>query len=66
MIFQVGEYISPLLTQARALQTSALFLRATAAAFREAWRLVDALRTVASGAPDPDALVTQVQAEDVV
>ncbi|VDC04328.1 unnamed protein product [Peniophora sp. CBMAI 1063] len=62
----VGEYITPLLTQARALQTSALFLRATAAAFREAWRLVDALRAVASTAPDPDALVTQVQAEDVV
>lgn len=45
----VGEYISPLLSEARNLGTP-FFLSATAACFREAWRVVDGLLAlVASG-----------------
>ena len=37
---QIGEYISPLLSQSRAISQD-LFLQATAAAFVQAWKLVD-------------------------
>ncbi|KAF8074174.1 exocyst complex component Sec10-domain-containing protein [Lyophyllum atratum] len=39
----VGEYITSLLTRARAAPASAVFLQATAASFKEAWRMVDAI-----------------------
>jgi hypothetical protein len=60
---QISEYIVTLLTGARALSNEA-FLKASAATFREAWRLVDASLQVA--AARPDAGVSRTQAEDVV
>lgn len=67
----VGEYISPLLSQARELGT-ALFLSATAACFREAWRVVDGLfDLVVSGSnaeaqEEKKASITREQGEDVI
>ena len=58
---QVGEYITPLLTKAREISNE-VFLRATAAAFKEAWRIVDALVQL----KNDDEYVTLTQAEDVV
>lgn len=43
----VGEYITPLLSQARAVSNE-VFLKATAATFAQAWRIVDVLLDVAS------------------
>ena len=62
-VVQVGEYISPLLTRAREVSTEA-FLKASAASFREAWRMVDLIVRVSSQRPDVD--VTRTQAEDTV
>ncbi|KAI0060532.1 hypothetical protein BV25DRAFT_1807133 [Artomyces pyxidatus] len=58
----VSEYITPLLTHARSLANGALFLKATAACFREAWRMVDSILDVAG----TKAEVSRTQAEDVV
>ncbi|KAG8937491.1 F-box protein: endocytic membrane traffic, recycling ReCYcling 1 [Tulasnella sp. 408] len=44
----VGEYITPLLSQARAVSNE-IFLKATAATFAQAWRIVDVLLEVAAG-----------------
>ncbi|KAH8987590.1 exocyst complex component Sec10-like protein [Lactarius akahatsu] len=64
----VSEYIAPLLTHARSLANGALFLKATAACFREAWRIVDTLLELASQRhpPTADMEVSKAQAEDVV
>ncbi|KAH9169530.1 exocyst complex component Sec10-like protein [Lactarius sanguifluus] len=64
----VSEYIAPLLTHARSLANGALFLKATAACFREAWRIVDTLLELASQRhpPTADKEVSKAQAEDVV
>lgn len=43
---QVGEYITPLLTRARGLQNTELFLQACAASFVQSWRLVTSLLEV--------------------
>ncbi|KZT01591.1 uncharacterized protein LAESUDRAFT_763596 [Laetiporus sulphureus 93-53] len=59
----VGEYTSPLLTRAREVSNET-FLKASAASFKEAWRMVDMVTEVAAMATD--ALVTRMQAEDVV
>lgn len=70
---QVGEYITPLLTHARSLANGALFLQATAASFREAWRMVDTIvqislegKTTDSEGKDTKSGVQVTQAEDVV
>ncbi|KAI9438306.1 exocyst complex component Sec10-like protein [Lactarius indigo] len=64
----VSEYIAPLLTHARSLANGVLFLKATAACFREAWRIVDTLLELASQRhpPSADKEVSKAQAEDVV
>ncbi|KAG6873642.1 hypothetical protein C0995_013148 [Termitomyces sp. Mi166 len=68
----VGEYITALLTQARAATNSFVFLQATAASFKEAWRMVDVLLRVAQArAQDkdivkPEDIITTTKAEDVV
>jgi recyclin-1 len=68
---QVGEYITTLLTRARELSssstsrvTSALLLQATAASFKEAWRMVDAIMQAAKERDDTG--VERTRAEDVV
>jgi recyclin-1 len=65
---KVSEYVTPLLTHARSLANGALFLKATAACFREAWRIVDTLLELASQRHPPSAEeeVSKAQAEDVV
>ncbi|KII91464.1 hypothetical protein PLICRDRAFT_104834 [Plicaturopsis crispa FD-325 SS-3] len=55
----VGEYITPLLTRAREISNE-IYLKATAAAFREAWRIVDVVIQVGGDT------VSRTQAEDVV
>ena len=50
-----------MLTKAREISNES-FLRATAAAFRESWRIVDVLRQL----KNDDKYVSQTQAEDVV
>lgn len=73
---QVGEYIAPLLTRAREVSPT-IYLKATAATFRESWRLVDTLVEVASlHSTNSDTEIsstglaethlTKTQAEDVV
>ncbi|KAI0799982.1 exocyst complex component Sec10-like protein [Fomes fomentarius] len=58
----VGEYISSLLTRAREI-SNAIFLQATAASFKEAWRMVDAIVQVA--ATRADLQLPKTKAEDV-
>ncbi|KAI0323382.1 hypothetical protein GY45DRAFT_1264660 [Cubamyces sp. BRFM 1775] len=58
----VGEYISSLLTRAREISNE-VFLKATAASFKEAWRMVDTVVQVAS-TKDPN--FPKTKAEDVV
>ncbi|EJD41543.1 hypothetical protein AURDEDRAFT_169438 [Auricularia subglabra TFB-10046 SS5] len=62
----VGEYITPLLSQARAISNET-FLKATAASFSQSWRMVDALLEISKpkGLSEPP-VVTNTQAEDVV
>ncbi|KAJ4490293.1 exocyst complex component Sec10-like protein [Lentinula aciculospora] len=55
----VGEYISPVLTRAREISID-IFLKATAASFREAWKMVD---TIMAAGGD---LTSRTKAEDVV
>lgn len=68
---QVAEYVAPLLTRAREISNEA-FLKATAATFREVWRIVDELIKLndeASAVKEGSAsvpYVTQNQAEDVM
>ncbi|KAH0583281.1 hypothetical protein H2248_011156 [Termitomyces sp. 'cryptogamus'] len=68
----VAEYITTLLTQARAVTNSSIFLQATAASFKEAWRMVDALLRVAQArardkdVAKPEDIITTTKAEDVV
>ncbi|KAG6816379.1 hypothetical protein H0H87_006591, partial [Tephrocybe sp. NHM501043] len=66
----VGEYITSLLTRARADPSSAVFLQATAASFKESWRIVDALLQAAKARTEdntsPGDIVTLMRAEDVV
>lgn len=57
----VAEYIRPLLTRAREISNET-FLIATAASFKETWRMVDTIVQVASATPS----VTRTNAEDVV
>ncbi|OCH87584.1 hypothetical protein OBBRIDRAFT_889675 [Obba rivulosa] len=59
----VGEYISSLLTRARELSNE-IFLKASAASFKEAWRMVDTIVQV--GQAKSESIVTKTQAEDVV
>lgn len=57
----VAEYIKPLLTRAREISNET-FLIATAASFKETWRMVDTIMQVADNSP----AVTRTNAEDVV
>ncbi|EGN91831.1 hypothetical protein SERLA73DRAFT_127958 [Serpula lacrymans var. lacrymans S7.3] len=59
----VGEYISPLLTRAREISNE-VYLKATAASFREAWRIVEIIEKVSGERKDSN--VSRSQAEDVV
>ncbi|WVO18527.1 hypothetical protein L204_106246 [Cryptococcus depauperatus] len=58
----IGEYIYPLLTQARAVSQD-LFLRATAATFVQAWKLVDVVMEVHG---NEQTAIKQEQVEDSV
>ena len=60
---QVGEYIVSLLERAREI-SSETFLKANAASFREAWRMVDTIVEVSKQRKESTVSVTQ--AEDVV
>ncbi|OSX58161.1 hypothetical protein POSPLADRAFT_1185030 [Postia placenta MAD-698-R-SB12] len=59
----VGEYVSPLLTRAREVSNE-IFLKAAAASFKEAWRMVDVITQIA--AERSDSNVSKARAEDVV
>ncbi|KAJ6620768.1 exocyst complex component Sec10-like protein [Mycena sp. CBHHK59/15] len=59
----VAEYITPLLTRAREL-SNATYLKATAATFKESWRMVDAIMQAASERSDSN--IERTRAEDVV
>lgn len=61
--YQVGEYITPLLTRAREISNEA-YLQATAASFSQAWGMVDVLLEVAS--QRTDSMVERTKAEDVM
>lgn len=56
---QVAEYILPLLSRAREI-SNGVFLKAAAASFAQAWRIVDVLMDVGRES------VKKTQAEDVV
>lgn len=60
---KVGEYIASLLARAREI-SNATYLRATAAAFREAFRMVDAILQASTERDDSN--VSNTKAEDVV
>lgn len=68
VLFQVGEYITALLTRARegGRDGGAMFLQATAASFKEAWRMVDAVMQAAEARPGVESGVLKTRAEDVV
>ncbi|KAF7297818.1 hypothetical protein MKEN_01405500 [Mycena kentingensis (nom. inval.)] len=59
----VGEYITSLLTRAREI-SNATFLKATAATFRESWRMTEAIMQAGKEREDSD--ISQTRAEDVV
>ncbi|RDX42287.1 hypothetical protein OH76DRAFT_135417 [Lentinus brumalis] len=59
----VGEYIANLLTRAREISNE-IFLKACAASFKEAWRMVDTIVQVA--ATRADLQMPKTKAEDVV
>ncbi|KAG9218157.1 hypothetical protein CCMSSC00406_0008096 [Pleurotus cornucopiae] len=59
----VGEYTTALLTRAREVSNDT-YLKAAAATFREAWRMVDAVMQAAS--VREDSAVSKTRAEDVV
>nr|XP_019010411.1 recyclin-1 [Kwoniella pini CBS 10737]OCF49192.1 recyclin-1 [Kwoniella pini CBS 10737] len=58
----IGEYIHPLLSQARAVSQD-LFLQATAATFVQAWKLVDLVMEVVG---DEKATISREKVEDTV
>ncbi|ODN94766.1 recyclin-1 [Cryptococcus wingfieldii CBS 7118] len=58
----IGDYIHPLLSQARAV-SQALFLRATAATFVQSWKLVDVVMEVLGS---KQKVITREQVEDSV
>jgi len=59
----IAEYITPLLSRAREISNDS-FLRATAACFKESWKLVDTIIQVSSG---PSKItISRTQAEDVM
>jgi len=60
---QVGEYITTLLSHAREISNDT-YLKSTAASFREAWKMVDAIMEAAKQRPDSNIL--RNKAEDVV
>jgi hypothetical protein len=62
-LHKLSDYITTLLTRAREISIE-VYLQATAATFREAWRLVDAIIKVA--AERNECMVTRARAEDVV
>lgn len=57
----IAEYINPLLTRAREISNET-FLIATAASFKETWRMVDTIMEIAANS----ASITRTNAEDVV
>lgn len=59
----MGEYIASLLTRAREISNET-FLKATAASFKEAWRMVDTIVQVGAARTDLD--LPKTKAEDVV
>ncbi|PFH53495.1 hypothetical protein AMATHDRAFT_73316 [Amanita thiersii Skay4041] len=59
----VGEYITDLLARARELGNQ-IFLRAVAASFREAWRMVDAIMNASNQCKEVD--LKRTVAEDVI
>ncbi|EDR10470.1 uncharacterized protein LACBIDRAFT_248167 [Laccaria bicolor S238N-H82] len=63
----VSEYVTSLLTRARNLGTG-VYLRCVAAAFKESWKMVDAIMLAAEeNKPDSEVVVvTRTRAEDVV
>ncbi|KAL0574233.1 F-box protein: endocytic membrane traffic, recycling ReCYcling 1, partial [Marasmius crinis-equi] len=61
----VGEYISSLLLRAREISTDT-YLKAVAATFKEAWRMVDAILLASAARPDAEENVSRTRAEDVV
>jgi len=60
----IAEYITPLLSRAREISNDS-FLRATAACFKESWKVVDAVIQVSSSGPSKSA-ISRAQAEDVM
>lgn len=60
----IAEYITPLLSRAREVSNDS-FLQATAACFKESWKLVDAIIEVSSSRPSKST-VSRTQAEDVM
>lgn len=68
-LIQVAEYVTPLLSHARALEHEQ-FLQASAATFIQSWRIVDVLMEV--GHPTPpqgsaaEPSIVRIQAEDVM
>ncbi|KAF9004655.1 exocyst complex component Sec10-domain-containing protein [Cyathus striatus] len=59
----LGEYITSLLTRAQEISTD-IYLKAVAATFGEAWRIVDAILQAASQRLDSG--IEKIQAEDIV
>ena len=60
----IAEYITPLLSRAREISNDS-FLRATAACFKESWKVVDVVIQVSSSGPSKSA-ISRTQAEDVM
>jgi len=60
----VSEYVTSLLTRARQLGTG-VYLRCVAAAFKESWKMVDAIMRAAEERPGEE-VVSRTRAEDVV
>jgi len=60
----VSEYVTSLLTRARQLGTG-VYLRCVAAAFKESWKMVDAIMRAAGERPGEE-VVSRTRAEDVV
>ena len=60
----IAEYTIPLLSRAREISNDS-FLRATAACFKESWKLVDAIIQVSSSYPSKN-ITSRTQAEDVM
>lgn len=60
----IAEYIAPLLSRAREISNDS-FLRASAACFKESWKLVDAIIQVSSSRPSKN-ITSRTQAEDVM